>query len=129
MVCFPLCAPNNHPTSPFVLVLEANDWGKSIALFVATGLLFTRTVFRSVELSEGFAGELANKEPEFMVLDGVMIILACLCLTIFHPGVGFGKRWNDATFPFRISKKAKADAEAARIAGDDSEKVGTDTSG
>ncbi|UQC86486.1 RTA1 like protein [Colletotrichum lupini] len=66
--------------------------------------LFIRTVFRSVELSEGFGGKLANQEVEFMILDGTMIILACSCLTIFHPGYGFGKRWNEAKFRFRASK-------------------------
>ncbi|EFQ30569.1 RTA1 like protein [Colletotrichum graminicola] len=81
-----------------------------IALFGATACLFVRTVFRSVELSEGFSGELANQEVEFMVLDGVMIILACLCLSIWHPGHGFGGRWNEAKFRFRNSKN-KVDQE------------------
>ncbi|RSL51444.1 hypothetical protein CEP54_011403 [Fusarium duplospermum] len=80
------------------------------ALFGATACLFIRTVFRSVELSEGFAGKLANQEIEFMILDGVMVILACISLTIFHPGVGFGKRWNEAGFRFRTSK-ARIDQE------------------
>lgn len=80
------------------------------ALFGATGLLFVRTVFRSVELSEGFAGKLANQEVEFMILDGVMVILASISLTIFHPGVGFHGRWNEAGFKFRLSK-VKADEE------------------
>ena len=39
-----------------------------------------------------------------MVLDGVMVILACTCLTILHPGIGFGDRWVEAKFPF--GKKA-----------------------
>jgi hypothetical protein len=61
-------------------------------------------------LSEGFAGKLANQEIEFMILDGVMVILACLSLTIWHPGYGFGKRWNEAGFRFRTSK-ARIDQE------------------
>ncbi|KAI5463881.1 RTA1 like protein-domain-containing protein [Mariannaea sp. PMI_226] len=81
-----------------------------VALFGATGCLFVRTVFRSVELSEGFGGKLANKEVEFMILDGVMVILASLSLTICHPGYGFGKRWNEAKFRFRTSK-TKGDHE------------------
>ncbi|SPO03602.1 related to YER185w, Rta1p [Cephalotrichum gorgonifer] len=100
------------------------------ALFGATGLLFVRTVFRSVELSEGFTGKLANQEVEFMILDGVMVILATICLTIWHPGYGFGKRWNEARFPFRFSK-AKTDGEAGQvhtITPNGSEKVQTDIS-
>lgn len=65
-----------------------------------------------------------------MVLDGVMVILATTCLTIWHPGYGFGKRWNEAGFPFRTSKK-KADAETVQIqtvAPDGSRKMETDRS-
>ncbi|ORY17059.1 RTA1 like protein-domain-containing protein [Clohesyomyces aquaticus] len=74
------------------------------AIFAATALLFIRTVFRSVELSKGFSGKLANNEVEFMVLDGVMVILASLLLTVFHPDYGFDKRWNEAGFKFRSGK-------------------------
>ncbi|KAK1593856.1 RTA1 like protein [Colletotrichum navitas] len=87
-----------------------------IALFGATACLFVRTVFRSVELSEGFSGKLANQEVEFMVLDGVMIILACLCLSIWHPGHGFGGRWNEAKFRFRNSKNKVDHEEVAEAA-------------
>lgn len=54
-----------------------------------------------MELSQGFGGKLANNEVEFMVLDGVMVILASSCLTVFHPGFGFQGRWNEASFQFR----------------------------
>lgn len=80
------------------------------ALFTATALLFVRTVFRSVELSEGFGGKLANNQIEFMILDGVMVILASVCLTIWNPGFGFDGRWNEAEFPF-AAKKDKVDQE------------------
>lgn len=101
----------------------------SKALFGATTCLFVRTIFRSVELSEGFAGKLANQEVEFMMLDGVMVVLASVFLTICHPGYGFGKRWNEAGFRFRTSK-AKVDQEEApqTIARGGSEKVEPETS-
>lgn len=83
------------------------------ALFLATACLFVRTVFRSVELSEGFTGKLANNEVQFMVLDGVMVLIASICMTVMHPGYAFGKRWNDASFSFR-------DPRPARGSGDDS---------
>lgn len=41
-----------------------------------------------------------------MVLDGVMVIIACLCLTIMHPGIGIGrKKWAQASFPFRLGRE------------------------
>ena len=79
--------------------------------FTATALLFARTVFRAVELSGGFTGTLANNETKFMVLDGVMVILACLCLTAWHPGLGFAGRWKEAEFPF-FTSKGQQDREA-----------------
>ncbi|KAK1716714.1 hypothetical protein CaCOL14_011683 [Colletotrichum acutatum] len=100
------------------------------ALFGATAFLFIRTVFRSVELSEGFGGKLANQEVEFMILDGTMIILACSCLTIFHPGYGFGKRWNEAKFRFRTSKsKINQEGTPQTITPGGSEKAVPETSG
>ncbi|KAH9222318.1 RTA1 like protein-domain-containing protein [Leptodontidium sp. 2 PMI_412] len=67
------------------------------SILLATSCLFVRTVFRSVELSEGFSGKPANNETQFMVLDGVMVILASLCLTFMHPGIGIGKEaWQQA---------------------------------
>lgn len=43
---------------------------------------------------------MANSEVQFMVLDGVMVIIACVCMTVLHPGIGFGDRWAEAKFPF-----------------------------
>ncbi|KAF8861352.1 RTA1-domain-containing protein [Acephala macrosclerotiorum] len=84
-----------------------------ISLGVATICLFVRTVFRSVELSGGFSGHLANSEVQFMILDGVMVIIACTCLTVLHPGIGFGHKWKQANFPFRGERSPEEELEAA----------------
>ena len=47
---------------------------------------------------------MANLEVEFMILDGVMVILASTLLTVWHPGRGFEERWNAAGFQFRSPK-------------------------
>ena len=39
-----------------------------------------------------------------MILEGVMIIIACGCLTILHPAVCFQGVWHEANFVFRTSK-------------------------
>ncbi|XMA14633.1 hypothetical protein WAI453_007424 [Rhynchosporium graminicola] len=70
------------------------------AILLATTTLFIRTIFRSVELSEGFGGKLANEDGTFMILDGVMVLIAVICMTIMHPGYAFGDRWNDVSFAF-----------------------------
>ena len=38
------------------------------------------------ELRGGFDGKLANEEIPFMILEGALMIVACGCLTVFHPG-------------------------------------------
>ncbi|KAK3297749.1 RTA1 like protein-domain-containing protein [Chaetomium fimeti] len=74
---------------------------------VLTGVfIFVRSVFRCAELSEGFNGPLANDEVTFMVLEGTMIALACILLTVFHPGLVIGARWSAASW-----KSVKSDAE------------------
>jgi hypothetical protein len=73
------------------------------ALGVATICIFIRSVFRVAELSNGFHGPLDNQEGTYMVLEGVMIIIASTSLTVFHPGPCFGGRWKAAHY-FRKSK-------------------------
>lgn len=65
-------------------------------LGLAVVLIFVRCAYRVAELSEGFSGELANDELLFMILEGPMLMAACFCLTVFHPGPSFGGRWAEA---------------------------------
>lgn len=75
---------------------------------VATTTIFVRCVYRLIELQEGFDGELANDELIFMILEGPMIIIACVALTVFHPGVCFRGRWQEANWGFGKGKEAGA---------------------
>lgn len=40
-----------------------------------------------------------------MILEGPMIILAVLVVTVFYPGVTFAGRWNDAAWSLKQSGK------------------------
>jgi len=44
-----------------------------------------------------------------MILEGAMIIIACLSLTAFHPGFAFQGAWSNANFTLRrnTNKNAK----------------------
>ncbi len=88
------------------LNLLANIW-PSPALFVATLTVFIRSVFRVAELSQGFGGSLANDEVTFMILEGAMIIIAAIVLTVVHPGFSFQGNWAGANFNLRRQKNAK----------------------
>jgi hypothetical protein len=65
------------------------------AIGISTVAIFVRSVFRVAELSKGFHGPLDNQQITYMVLEGVMIILAVTVLTIGHPGWAFDGLWKE----------------------------------
>jgi hypothetical protein len=72
-----------------------------VGLVVATVTIFVRSVYRCVELSGGFNGKLfTSDEALFMILEGVMLVFACGCLTVLHPGLSFQGQWRDVNDAF-----------------------------
>ncbi|TVY24036.1 Sphingoid long-chain base transporter [Lachnellula hyalina] len=71
------------------------------ALAVSTVAIFIRSVYRVAELSGGFGGALANNQTSFMVLEGPMVIIAVLAMTLFHPGICFNGHWVAASWTLR----------------------------
>jgi hypothetical protein len=51
--------------------------------------IFVRCVYRVPELTSGWGSDLMRNEPEFIVLEGAMIVVTVAALTIFHPGYCF----------------------------------------
>jgi hypothetical protein len=84
---------NGHPFKAFL-------W----CLGVATLAIFIRSVFRCAELSGGFHGKLANQQVTFMTLEGAMISIAVICLTVLHPGLIFREAWHAADWSVRKNK-------------------------
>lgn len=76
------------------------------SLLLATVVILVRSIFRVVELWQGFEGDLWNNETDFLILDGAMMAIAVLCLTATHPGVAFGGLWQAADWNFRSKKNA-----------------------
>lgn len=73
------------------LDIEKKTLGRNIKLMVAglgfsTVVIFIRTVYRTIELVNGFTGIIIRTQIYFNVLDGAMIVLASYCLNFFHPG-------------------------------------------
>lgn len=95
-----------------------------VAVFVAGGFIFVRSVFRCAELSGGFSGPLANEEVTFMILEGSMIILACITLTAFHPGLVVGREsWTAASRKVASVKERNIDADETGSSGGGPEKT------
>lgn len=65
-----------------------------LALSLATLCIFIRSVYRVVELGEGWQGALIKNQNLFIGLEGVMVIVACLALNAFHPGICFREGYD-----------------------------------
>jgi hypothetical protein len=63
--------------------------GFCFSLVIAFVGIFIRCIYRIPELSGGWRSELMRKEVDFIVLEGVMIVVSVLMLTVFHPGYCF----------------------------------------
>ncbi|KAF2807225.1 RTA1-domain-containing protein [Mytilinidion resinicola] len=63
--------------------------GFLVALAFATLCIFTRSVYRVAELSEGWNGHLIKTQKYFIGLEGAIVGLAVLALNVFHPGLCF----------------------------------------
>ena len=69
---------------------------------IAAFTIFTRCVYRVIELAQGFDGTIANEQVPFMILEGPMIMIAVLFMTIFHQGIVFrGGYWEASNWKIR----------------------------
>ncbi|KAF2138952.1 uncharacterized protein K452DRAFT_337768 [Aplosporella prunicola CBS 121167] len=59
------------------------------ALAFSTLCIFTRSVYRVAELSEGWTGHLIETQRYFIGLEGAVVGAAMLALNAFHPGLCF----------------------------------------
>jgi len=81
-------------------------------LALATIFILTRSSFRVAKLAKGFGSKLANEEVPFMVLEGMMIVLGTVTMTLFHLGRAFGAKWADAGWSWK--KDRGSDIEAVQ---------------
>lgn len=72
---------------------------------VAVLSIFIRSIFRLAAFAQGSRSALAYDEVAFMALEGTMMVLATVCLTIFHPGLCFGGQWNRPSSVFSKSHR------------------------
>jgi hypothetical protein len=93
-----------------------------VGLCIATLTIFIRSVFRVAELSGGFHGPLANNQISFMILEGAMVCIASLSLTILHPGVCFQGEWRAANFALR-GKRLKSNGKNVSVSDTDTEAI------
>ncbi|KAJ7096974.1 RTA1 like protein [Mycena crocata] len=60
------------------------------AMGFSTLMLFIRSIYRIVELADGWTGRIITTEVYFNILDGGMVVLAIYTMNIAHPGLLLG---------------------------------------
>ena len=87
-------------------------------LVVAYFGILTRCIYRIAELGPGWGNSIMQSEWSFMVFDGAMILIACLCLTILHPGVCFKEmQMHKNNVPVAAVVEKQGDIEATGASG------------
>lgn len=71
---------------------------------LALAFILIRTIARLVQISSGLSSTLSQSQVYIVVLDGALVLLAVIFLTIVPPGPSFGRAWG-ATSPSK--KKAR----------------------
>ncbi|RHZ74479.1 hypothetical protein CDV55_108722 [Aspergillus turcosus] len=56
------------------------------AMIFSVVCIYVRSIYRTIELSEGWSGYLITTERYFIALDGAMMVAAVVVFNIFHPG-------------------------------------------
>lgn len=68
-----------------------------IGLALATITIYLRCIYRVIELNAGLDSKLAQNEVKFMVIEGGIIALSVLSISIIHPAFIFTKFWRRKT--------------------------------
>ncbi|EAQ91875.1 hypothetical protein CHGG_00110 [Chaetomium globosum CBS 148.51] len=59
------------------------------AIAVAYATLLIRCIYRIAEMAGGWGNHIMQDEPSFIVLESFMVLIACLLLAVFAPGIFF----------------------------------------
>lgn len=81
-------------TSPLSLTAQTTKQDPKFKIFMAAYLLafvtiLIRCIYRIAEMASGWRSSLMKNQTLFIVLESVMLSIATLCQTIFHPGFCF----------------------------------------
>ncbi|KDQ59799.1 hypothetical protein JAAARDRAFT_175339 [Jaapia argillacea MUCL 33604] len=68
------------------IAIDRNTRLMIVGLALCTVTIFIRSVYRTVELTDGWNGRIISTQVYFNVLDGGMITIAMYTLNFFHPG-------------------------------------------
>jgi hypothetical protein len=76
---------------PIPIIQYSTQFKNSIlALIIAYFAILIRCIYRIAEMAGGWRNPIMQNQAAFVVCDGVMCVVACVVLNIFHPGEVFG---------------------------------------
>jgi hypothetical protein len=91
-------------------VYDSPRFSRFLRVFeLATVALIAHSIYRIVEMAWGIESNIFQNEAAFMVMNGVLPFIACLLLSVVHPGAAFGAAWS-STSPRRPRGRAPAPA-------------------
>ncbi|KEF59019.1 uncharacterized protein A1O9_03862 [Exophiala aquamarina CBS 119918] len=84
-------APTSHVESDYEKDQHAPKKARNFRLFCyAIALAYTtiliRCIYRIPEMAGGWGNPLMRNETEFLLLDGMMVAISCVAMTVVHPG-------------------------------------------
>ncbi|CZT46386.1 related to phospholipid-translocating ATPase [Rhynchosporium secalis] len=74
------------------LLAQRKFKGFLAAVMIAYWTVFFRCVYRIAEMVGGWANPIMRDEISFIIMEGVMIVVAVLVMTLFHPGYCFPRK-------------------------------------
>ncbi|CDZ98167.1 RTA-like protein [Phaffia rhodozyma] len=77
-----------------------------IGLAGSTLLIFIRSIYRTIELLDGWSGPIISNQQLFNCLDGMMIALALILVNFLHPGLLLRTRTNAVSLGMRKKKSS-----------------------
>ena len=87
----PFHRPDDEPSTGFLdKKMKMMLFGTSFSSLA----VYVRSVYRTIELTDGWNGRIITNEIYFNVMDGATIVLAMYCLNVFHPGPLLGSFTN-----------------------------------
>jgi uncharacterized ion transporter superfamily protein YfcC len=107
---------NRIPTSQPTLQQYDPKFKKAVlAVVVAYFAILIRCIYRIAEMAGGLRNPIMQNQAACIVFDGVMCVIACVVLNVFHPGEIFRKSKGDKVNGSRSSTDAAVDTEMVTL--------------
>ncbi|KAJ6552974.1 RTA1 like protein-domain-containing protein [Mycena capillaripes] len=109
----------NAPVRPMISSAERGVLDGRLRLMIgaigfSTLVLFIRSIYRIVELADGWTGRVITTEVYFNVLDGGMVVLAIFTMNIAHPGLLLGsEKQHDPAREQMLMKQLSRSSESS----------------